>query len=104
MTHKRKDRRLIDLSIIIRKKRIAMGYNSAEKFAIDKGLNRSVYQRWENGEDLNISSLLRLLSLLGLSASELFREWEDMNDDMPQAQQNLSMVAEQKKGYRKGEL
>jgi transcriptional regulator with XRE-family HTH domain len=80
---KEKDKRLYDFAVIIRNQRIRLGFSSAEKFSVQNGINRSVYQRWENGEDLNISSLLRLCDILGLSASDLFRLWEQCNDKMP---------------------
>lgn len=99
---KNKDTRLYDFAVIIRNIRISQGYNSAEKFATDHGLNRSVYQRWENGEDLNLSSLLRLLELFGISGSDLFSKWESINDEMPKCiPEKFSMVAEGKGGYRR---
>ncbi len=88
---KNKDKRLYDFAIIIRNQRLDLGYSSAEKFSYANGINRSVYQRWENGEDLNLSSLLRLCELLGLSASDLFRMWEECNEKMPKTRMQLRL-------------
>lgn len=105
---KNKDKRLYDFAIIIRNQRLDLGYSSAEKFSYAHGINRSVYQRWENGEDLNLSSLLRLCELLGLSASDLFRMWEECNEKMPKTRMQLRLeelkreVAEEdKRNYEK---
>ncbi len=84
-----KDNRLYDLAVIIRRTRVEMGYSSAEKFSNEKGINRSVYQRWESGEDLNITSFLRLCEMFSLSASELIQSWENRNDFMPKSKQQL---------------
>ncbi len=89
---KNKDKRLYDLALIIRNQRIELGYSSAEKFSYAHGINRSVYQRWENGEDLNLSSLLRLCDLLGLSASDLFRMWEECNEKMPKTRLHQRLI------------
>ncbi len=80
---KSKDKRLYDLAVIIRNQRIELGYSSAEKFSNANGINRSVYQRWESGEDLNLSSLLRLCDIIGISASDLFKMCEKCNAKMP---------------------
>lgn len=80
---KSKDKRLYDLALILRNQRIDLGYTSAEKFSNAHGINRSVYQRWESGEDLNITSLLRLCEIIGMSASDLFKAWEECNAKMP---------------------
>lgn len=101
MNLKKKDGRLIEFSVIIRRKRIELGYNNAEIFANHHGLNRSVYQRWENGEDLNLSSLLRLLEVLEMKGSELFEKWEERCEVMPPQRTFLNMVAEKKVEYKK---
>ncbi len=96
-----KDKRLCDFSVIIRNRRIELGYSSAERFANDHKLNRSVYQRWENGEDLNLSSLMRLLDILKMSGKMLFEKWEKANIHMPQDREvDLSLVAERKEMYK----
>ena len=69
-------------------------YKSAEydlkeqKFSNEKGINRSVYQRWESGEDLNLTSFLKLCDMHHISASALFIKWEQANRLMPKDQPN----------------
>ncbi len=100
-----KDRRLMDMACIIRNRRIELGYNSGEKFANKHKLNRSVYQRWENGEDLNVTSLIKLLEILKMSGKTLFEKWENSRTDMPRDFDinELRMVAEEKEPYEKVE-
>ena len=88
---KEKDKRLYDFAVILRNQRINLGFSSAEKFSNEHGINRSVYQRWENGEDLNLSSLLKLCEILGLSASDLFIMWEKCNDRMPKTRLQIRL-------------
>lgn len=99
-----RDKRFFDLASIIRKRRLELGYKSAEKFAYDNNLNRSVYQRWENAEDLNVTSLIKLLYTLRMSASTLFEKWEQVSDSMPQDISNdelVVFVAERKASYKR---
>jgi|688.fasta_scaffold126541_2 transcriptional regulator with XRE-family HTH domain len=99
-----RDKRFFDLASIIRKRRVELGYKSAEKFAYDNNLNRSVYQRWENAEDLNVTSLIKLLYTLKMSASTLFEKWEKVSDDMPQdipSDELLLLAAERKASYKR---
>ncbi|MEY2800040.1 MAG: hypothetical protein RI934_1028 [Bacteroidota bacterium] len=84
---KTKDTRLYDLAYLIRMRRIELGYSSAEKFSNEKGINRSVYQRWESGEDLNLTSFLKLCDMHHISASALLLKWEQTNRLMPKDNQ-----------------
>lgn len=101
-----KDRRLMDMACIIRNRRIELGYTSGEKFANKHKLNRSVYQRWENGEDLNLTSLIKLLDILKMSGKTLFEKWENSRADMPRDFDinELRMVAEEKEPYEKAKV
>lgn len=58
----------------IRQLRQEKGYNSHETFAYDNGLSRSQYWRYENGKDLKISTLLRILKYFDISIEEFFNE------------------------------
>lgn len=105
---KSKDKRLYDFAVIIRNQRLEMGYSSAEKFSNTHGINRSVYQRWESGEDLNLSSLLRLCDIMGISVSDLFIVWEKCNEKMPKTRKHLKLLelkeqlaAEEEEEYKK---
>lgn len=96
---KKKDVRLHEFSVIIRKRRLELGYSNAEMFANHHGLNRSVYQRWENGEDLNLSSLLKLLEILEMKGSEFFELLENRCELMPPCKYIMSIVADIKEEY-----
>jgi transcriptional regulator with XRE-family HTH domain len=51
-----------------------------EKFAFKHDLNRSQLWRYENGEDLQFSSLLKVLKALDVSLAEFFKDgFEDLN-------------------------
>ncbi len=54
----------------IRKSR---GYSNYEQFAFDNELPRAQYGRYENGEDLRFSSLIKVLKALNISLDEFFR-------------------------------
>jgi transcriptional regulator with XRE-family HTH domain len=95
---------LFDLAFVIRQIRIEMGYSSAERFANEHGLNRSVYQRWESGEDIKLSNLLRLCTIFNLTPIELFIMWEDCNKRAPKTKLH-NLLDDMKEEMRKnGEL
>ena len=52
--------------------RVAKGYASSETFAFEHGLSRVVYGRWESGEDMRYSSLLRVAAIHNLSLEDFF--------------------------------
>ena len=54
--------------------RIAQGYTSYEQFAHDQGISRMQYWRYEKGEDLRMSSLLKVLKGLNISIKDFFTE------------------------------
>jgi transcriptional regulator with XRE-family HTH domain len=58
----------------IRTVRQAKGEESYEKFAFKHNINRTQMWRYENGEDLNFSSLLRVIKALDISLPDFFRE------------------------------
>lgn len=100
MIEKKKDKRLGDFSAIIRRRRVELGHNNAELLANKHNVNRSVYQRWENGEDLNLTSLLKLLEMLEMKGSELFELWENRNENMPPHRYLFAMVADDEEKYQ----
>lgn len=58
------------------------GYSNYEQFAFSHDINRSQYNRYENGEDLRFSSLLKVLKALGISLKEFFGEgFDDVPDE-----------------------
>jgi len=58
----------------IKQLRIAKGYTSQEIFAYEHNLNRVQYSRYERGEDLRFSTLMKVIQTLDVSIDEFFRE------------------------------
>ena len=58
----------------IKELRIKQGFTSYEYFAYDKGFSRSQYGRYEKGEDLRYSSLMKLIEAFGMTPSEFFSD------------------------------
>ena len=53
------------------------GYSNYEHFAYETGINRVQYGRYERGEDLRMSSLIRVLDGFGMTLKEFFSEGFD---------------------------
>ena len=49
------------------------GYTNYEKFAHAKDINRSQYGKYERGEDLRLSSIIKVARALEVSLEELFK-------------------------------
>jgi len=58
----------------IRDLRIKKGYTNYENFAFDHDIPRAQYGRYENGEDLRYSSLMKVIKALNVSVPEFFSE------------------------------
>jgi hypothetical protein len=54
--------------------RIKAGYKSYEYFAYEHNISRAQFGRYENGQDLRISSLLKIVNAFGLTMEEFFSE------------------------------
>lgn len=52
--------------------RLQAGYTNAEKFAFENDITRSQYANWEKGQDMKISSLIRVLKAHNLTLKEFF--------------------------------
>jgi transcriptional regulator with XRE-family HTH domain len=59
------------INIKIRNRRIELGYNSAEQFAFDNKLNRSTYQRVEQGKNMTLDTLVKVAQALKIEIKEL---------------------------------
>ena len=68
------DERLLAIGRKLRQLRQRKGYTSYEKFAYDHDLPRVGYGNHEQGTNLTLSSLLRLLDIHRLSLAEFFEE------------------------------
>lgn len=69
-----KKEQLKNLAERIKELRIKKGYTSYEYFAYDHNIPRAQYGRYEKGEDLKFSSLLKVLKGLDISIEEFFNE------------------------------
>ena len=49
-----------------------MGYSSAETFAYENGFGRTQYARYENGEDLRFSTLVKIVAAFEMTLAEFF--------------------------------
>ena len=69
------------LAKLIKTMRIEQGYVNADHFAFDKYIARSQYARYEKGEDLRFTSLVKLVHSFGISLSQFFEEFEGSEPD-----------------------
>lgn len=64
----------------LRELRKARGYTNYEQFAFTHGLPRAQYGRYEKGQDLRFSSLVKVLAVMDISLAEFFAEgFEDLS-------------------------
>ena len=74
---KQKDEDLTKLGNRIKQLRIKAGYTNYEYFAYDHEISRTQYGRYERGEDLRYTSLLKVIHALGVTPVEFFSEGFD---------------------------
>lgn len=58
----------------IKSLRESKGFTNAEKFAYENDISRSQYARYEKGEDLRFSSLLRIVKAHDMTLADFFSE------------------------------
>lgn len=68
---------LVRLGERIKSLRIKKGYTSYEYFAYDHNISRAQFGRYEKGQDLRFSSLVKVLNALDLTLAEFFSEGFD---------------------------
>ena len=68
------DEMLLKLGKRIKSLRLQKGYKSYETFAYEKGISRAQFGRYENGQDIRFSSLIRVLNALEISLEEFFSD------------------------------
>jgi len=71
-TKKEKDPIVIALGARIKELRIAKGYTNYENFAFDHDIPRSQFGRYEKGEDLRFTSLIKIFQAFNISPEEFF--------------------------------
>jgi transcriptional regulator with XRE-family HTH domain len=75
----KKDKSIKLLANRVKSLRIKKGYTSYEYFAYDNNLSRSQYGRYEKGEDLRFSSLIKVIKAFKITPEEFFSEgFEDL--------------------------
>lgn len=65
---------LIRLAARIKALRQSKGYSNYEYFAYDHEIPRVQYGRYEKGEDLRYTSLLKVIRALGMTPEEFFSD------------------------------
>ncbi len=68
------DDELRKLGARIKKLRITKGYSNYEHFAYQNNIPRAQFGRYENGQDLRFSSLVKVVSALDMTLQEFFSE------------------------------
>ncbi len=61
----------------IKELRLKKGYTSYEYFAYDNNISRAQKGRYEKGQDLRFSSLVKVVHALGVTLEEFFSEGFD---------------------------
>ena len=65
------------LSNRIKQLRIEKGYSNYEQFAYENNLPRAQYGRYEKGQDMRYSSLMKIIKAFGMTPEEFFKEGFD---------------------------
>lgn len=73
----KKDAKLKKVGDRIKQLRIEKGYTSYEYFAYDHNISRAQFGRYEQGQDLRLSSLIKVVDALGIPFHEFFKEGFD---------------------------
>ena len=68
---------LVKLGNRIKALRIKKGYTSYEYFAYEHNISRAQFGRYEKGEDLRYTSLLKVVRALDMTLEEFFSEGFD---------------------------
>lgn len=74
MTNDDIEKELQKLAERIKQLRRKKGYSNYENFAFDHDIPRAQFGRYENGQDLRYSSLIKVIDALGVSVEEFFSE------------------------------
>ncbi|HBX52462.1 MAG: transcriptional regulator [Bacteroidetes bacterium RIFOXYA12_FULL_35_11] len=72
-----KEETLSRLGERIRQLRISKGYTSYEYFAYEHNISRAQFGRYERGEDLRFSTLIKIIDAFDMTIEEFFSEGFD---------------------------
>jgi transcriptional regulator with XRE-family HTH domain len=61
----------------IRSLRLKNGYSSYETFAYEHNISRAQFGRYEKGQDIKYSTLIKVIEALGMTPKEFFSEGFD---------------------------
>lgn len=64
------------VSARIKELRIAKGHKNYEKFAFQVNISRAQIARYEKGEDMRLSTLIRIMRALEVTPEEFFRGFD----------------------------
>lgn len=70
-------KKLLQLGKRIKDLRIDKGYTSYEEFAYENDISRAQFGRYEKGENLTFTSLLKIIEAFDITLEEFFREGFD---------------------------
>ena len=71
---KEKNIEILLLAKRIKELRLKKGYTNYEYFAYENNLPRAQYGRYEKGEDLRFSSLIKIIKAFNITPQEFFSE------------------------------
>lgn len=71
------DRELKKFAERLKSLRKEKGYTNMDIFAYEHGFGRAQYGRYENGQDLRYSTIVRLANCFGMTIREFFSEGFD---------------------------
>ncbi|MDG1777996.1 MAG: helix-turn-helix transcriptional regulator [Flavobacteriaceae bacterium] len=71
------EKQLKNLGNKLRELRLEQGYSNYEQFAYEHNLPRAQYGRYEQGQDLRFSSLLKVLKAFNVTPEEFFKKGFD---------------------------
>ena len=71
------EEQLQKLGARIKSLRIQRGYTSYEYFAYEHEISRAQFGRYEQGQDLRVSSLIKIVNAFGMTLQEFFSEGFD---------------------------
>lgn len=74
---KKTDKHIQQLAARIRSIRKAQGYTNADFFAYENDITRSQYARYESGEDIRFSSLIKLIKAFKMTPADFFSKGFD---------------------------
>ncbi|SEB07113.1 Helix-turn-helix [Chitinophaga terrae (ex Kim and Jung 2007)] len=65
------------ISRLLKKNRKKRGFPSYKRFAEELGISKTLYGRYENGQDLRVSTLIKIVQGMGVKVSDFFSEFDN---------------------------